>query len=131
MKVRTLLTAVWGLSMAVTGSAADFFVTSQIRDVPMKAGEPVLRDYYVNAGTNNGLRKGVYIDAIRKLPVFDNINSRVLGDVPVHVARLRIIHADKTVSVARLVKFFDKEATPIAGFDAVMIGDFIEVSEKQ
>jgi hypothetical protein len=35
------------------------------------------------------------------------------------------------VSVARLVKYYEKEQTPITGNDGVMIGDLIEVAEKQ
>ncbi|MBI2606925.1 MAG: hypothetical protein HYW49_12700 [Deltaproteobacteria bacterium] len=112
-------------------SHAEFFVTSVIRDVPMKQGEAQYKDFYINAGTNNGLQKGVFLDALRKMAVFDNINSKLAGNTPVKIARLKVIHVDKSVCVARLVKFYEKETTPLAGFDNVMIGDLIEVSEKQ
>jgi len=111
--------------------AADFFVTAIVRDVPMKSGETIYKDYYVNAGTNNGLRKGLVIEATRKLPGYDNINSKLLGDLSVKIARLKLIHVDKTISVARLMKFYDKDTTPLSGIDAVMIGDLIEVADKQ
>lgn len=111
--------------------ASDFFVTSVVRDFPMKAGDAVFKDYYVNAGTNNGLRKGLVIEAVRKLSAFDNINSKLVGDTSVKIARLRIIHADKSVAVARLEKFYEKETTPLTGYDAVMIGDLIQVAERQ
>ncbi|MBI3544868.1 MAG: hypothetical protein HY075_16470 [Deltaproteobacteria bacterium] len=119
------------LGIARYNHASDFFVTSVVRELPMKAGEVVYKDYYVNAGTNNGLRKGLVIEAVRKLSAFDNINSKLLGDTPVKIARLKIIHVDKTVSIARLEKFYEKEATPLTGFDAVMIGDLVQVAERQ
>ncbi|MEW6055394.1 MAG: hypothetical protein AB1540_02170 [Bdellovibrionota bacterium] len=112
-----------------TGS--DFIVTSVIRDFPMKSGESLQKDFYINAGTNNGLRKGAFVDAIRRLPAFDNINSKLAGDTGIRIARLKIIHIDKNYSVARLVKFYEKETTPLVGYDSVMIGDFIVVSERQ
>jgi hypothetical protein len=55
----------------------------------------------------------------------------MIGDTPVKVARLKLIHVDKGLSIARLVKFYEKDKTPIAGFDSVMIGDLIEVSTEQ
>lgn len=97
----------------------------------MKSGEVTQKDYYINAGTNNGLRKGLTVEATRKVSAYDNINSKMIGDVSVKVARLKIIYIDKAVSIARLVKYYDKQETPITGNDAVMIGDFIEVAEKQ
>ena len=115
----------------MTAHAAEFFITSVIRDFPMRAGEKLYKDYYVNAGTNNGLREGAFIEAVRKVPIFDNINSKLLGDTGIKIARLKIIHVDKNVSIARMVKFYDKETTPQTGFDDVMIGDLIRVAEKQ
>ena len=73
-------------------SAAEFFVTSVVREVPMKSGEVAYKDFYINAGTNNGLRMGITIDAMRKLPVNDNINSKLLGDSTVRIARLKLDH---------------------------------------
>jgi len=120
-----------GMSLAAHSRGAEFFVTSVIREIPMKQGDAAYRDFYVNAGSNNGLRQGVFLEAIRKMPVYDNINSKLLGDTTVKIARLRVIHVDKDLAIARLVKFFEKETTPLAGFDSVMIGDLIQVSEKQ
>lgn len=111
--------------------ATDFFVTAVIRDFPMKAGEVLYKDFYINAGTSNGLRKGLVIEAARKLAHYDNINSKLSGDTQVKIAKLKIIHVDKTSAIARLVKMYEKESTPLAGYDSVMIGDQIEVAEKQ
>lgn len=120
-----------GMGLAAHSRGAEFTVTSVIREFPMKAGETAYRDFYVNAGTNNGLRAGVYLDAVRKMPVYDNLNSKLSGDTGVKIARLRVIHVSRDMAVARLVKLYEKESTPLIGFDTVMIGDLIEVSEKQ
>lgn len=120
----------WGL-LVKSAQAADFYITAVTTDFPMKAGEPLYKDFYINAGTNNGLKKGILIEAVRKMNTYDNINSKLLGDTAIKIARLRLIHVDKNVSIARLVKFYDKDKTPMTGIDSVMIGDFIEVSETQ
>lgn len=130
-----LIVAQMGLIVAaspqIISNGADFFITSVIREVPMKQNDTQYKDFYINAGVNNGLRKGVFIDAIRKMGVYDNMNAKLIGDTPVKVARLKVIHSDKTVSIARLVKYYDKEETPLSGYDSVVVGDLIEVSEKQ
>lgn len=114
-----------------TAHSADFMVTAVVREFPMKSGETLYKDFYINAGSNNGLRKGAYIEAMRKMAAFDNVNSKLAGDTQVKIARLQIIHIDKNLSIARLVKFYEKDKNPIAGFDTVMIGDVIQVAEAQ
>ena len=111
--------------------AGEFIVTSVIRDFPMRNGEIMYKDFYINAGSNNGLKNGAFLDTQRKQPAFDNINSKLLGDTNIKIARLKLIHVDKNFSIARLVKFYDKDSTPLTGIDSVMIGDTIFVSEKQ
>lgn len=129
-----LWTAVSVLALGVLAPgtlAGEFFVTSVIREIPMKSDDVVFKDFYINAGSNNGLRKGIYLDAIRKLTTYDNLNSKMLGETSVRIARLRLIHVDKNFSIARLVNMYDKTRTPISGYDSVMVGDLVEVSEKQ
>lgn len=115
----------------ITAHASEFMITSVIRDIPMKNGETVFKDFYINAGTNNGLRKGAFLDAVRKMAVYDNLNSKMTGDTQVKIARLRVIHVDQGYAIGRLVKMYEKENSPLPGVDAPMIGDLIEVSEKQ
>lgn len=116
---------------SATSHAADFFVTAVLREFPMKSGETIYKDYYINAGANNGLRQGAFIEAIRKMPAYDNVNSKLVGDTQVKIGRLQLIHVDKGLSIARLVVLYEKDKRPLIGHDAVMIGDLIQVAEKQ
>lgn len=110
---------------------ADFAVVSVVRNFPMKSDDEIAKDYYINAGTNNGLKDGAYIEALRRMAVHDNVQSRVLGDTAVPIARLKIIHIDKTASIARMVKFYERKSTPLAGYDDVVVGDLVKVADKQ
>lgn len=111
-------------------AGGDFYVTSVIRNFPMKSGDPVYHDFYINAGKNNGLKNGMQLDAIRKVSAFDNLNSKVIGDAKLRIAKLKVIHADEKVSVARLMEYSSKENTPLAGHESVMMGDLVEVTGK-
>ncbi len=118
-------------TLGFRASAADFYVTSVIRDVPMSKGEIVPKDYYINAGVNNGLQEGVVLDVRRKMITYDNINSRVIGNTAIKIAKIKVIHSDGNFSIARMVKWNERDKTPLAGYDGVMIGDLIEVASNQ
>ncbi len=111
--------------------AGEFAVVSVVRNFPMKSDDEIAKDYYINAGTNNGLKEGAFLEALRKVSIHDNVNAKVVGDTAVPIARLKIIHVDKSMGIARVIKFFERKLTPNAGFDDVMVGDLIKVSQKQ
>ncbi len=117
--------------LSTLSQASDFAIISVIRSMPMRADEPIVKDYYVNAGTNNGLVKGAILEAHRKLAVYDNSSSKVLQDTTVPVGTLKIIHVDSTTAVARLIKTEDTKETPITPWADVVVGDAIRVATKQ
>ena len=128
--MKALLVAITTL-FAHTAQAGEFAVISVVRTLPMKKDEITVKDYYINAGSNNGLKQGAFIDARRKMPVYDNLAAKVVADTQVPVARLKLIYVDKGVSIARLVEIYDRKTTPIGGYDDVLVGDLIKVSDKQ
>ncbi len=109
--------------------AKQFVVTAVIKDFPMTAKTAVEKDYYLNAGERNGLKKGMVVDASRQLPVYDSINSKTLARTSVKIARLRIIHTDDSVAVARLEQFYTTKDTPLTLSDGVMVGDDIAITK--
>ena len=56
---------------------------------------------------------------------------KTIGELPVKVAKLKLIQVSKDFSVARIVKMFEKENTPITGHDSVMVGDMVEVGSGE
>ena len=128
-KLTLVAASVVGLCPA--SNAADFAVVSVVRNFPMKADDEVAKDFYINAGTNNGLKEGAFLDAMRKVAIHDNFNSKILGDTSVPIARLKLIHVDKNMGIARLVQFYERKVTPYTGYDDIMVGDLIRVSQKQ
>lgn len=122
---------IFSLAFLPVSLAQEFVITSIVRELTMKAGEQAFKDVYINAGSSNGLKSGAYLEAMRRLPMFDNINNKVVGNTPVKIARLKLIYVDRNFSVARLIKMYDKETTPLSGYESVMVGDFIEVSKNQ
>lgn len=128
---RLLLALLFITAFSNPANSAEFLIMSVIRELPMKTGEPAQKDFYINAGKANGLRTGVFLDAIRKLPTTDNLNGKTVSNANVKIARLKVIFVDRSFSIARLVKLGDRDTTPVSGFDGVMMGDLVEVAEHQ
>lgn len=96
------------------------------RGIYMGEGDIPPKDYYINAGTKQGLRIGGLVDVYRRVATQDNHNQRLAGELAVPIASLKIIAVDGSVAVARL-----ERAAPItqtlSGLSSVMIGDVIRV----
>jgi hypothetical protein len=129
MRVQAL--SIIALLTTLTAQAGDFAVISVVRTLPMKTDDVIVKDYYINAGTNNGLVSGATLDAHRKMPVYDNINAKVVMDTSIPVAKLKVIHVDGNMAIARMVQMLDRKSNPNPGFDDIMIGDVVKVSKQQ
>ncbi len=95
--------------------------------------EPVLHDYYVNAGSEEGLKSGMTLQVFRRLPVHDSFGRANNEDIIVSIATIKLIHVQKGVSVGRK---WSPKATggrdrtpekPVVDFESVMIGDRIDL----
>lgn len=98
------------------------------RPVAMSADQIPPRDFYINAGSAAGLRVGMVITAMRRQTLYDNYQNRSPGDLVVPVGELRIIHVQDNISVAREEKILDRRQLPSIEYDAIMVGDRLDVS---
>jgi hypothetical protein len=96
------------------------------RNLAMNAKDAVTRDYYVNAGTQDGLKAGMILSVYRRDPIFDT-HDDVRDDLYAPVGQIKLIHVQRTLSVARLVAISKNTTSPIVDFRSVMIGDRIDL----
>lgn len=99
-------------------------------DFPMTDGQPLFRDVYVNLGTNQGIKTGSILEAFRTMTTVDEINQRVGKNISFKIARLKVIHAEGDVAVARVEKMMPPEATPTGTYTNVVVGDQVEIAGK-
>ena len=93
------------------------------RPIAMDNSEVPPKDYYINAGTKDGLKKGMIILVNRRMNLYDQYQNKSPGDLVVPIGQLKIIHIQDDVAVARLEEIKSREALPTVEFDAVMVGD--------
>ena len=106
--------------------SAEFVVYSIYRGLDLGGdAEKPQKDYYVNMGSNQGLRVGAVLDVLRRVPTYDTIQEKLYRDVTFPIARLRVIHTETTAAIARLEKILPADKTPAVTPRAVMVGDIV------
>src|SRR5947209_6295061 len=102
--------------------ASDYKVFGIRTDYPMADGQPLFRDVYVNMGTNQGIKDGSTLDAFRVVTTVDELNQKTGRNISFKIAKLKVIHAETDLAVARVTQFLPPESTPIGSFTNVMVG---------
>ncbi len=108
--------------------AKDVTVFDVRRPLAMENGENLPKDYFFNAGSNDGLKRGMLVNVNRRQALYDQYLNKSPGDLAVPIGQLRIIHVQPDMSVARLESMQSRDNTPSAEFEAVMVGDKIDLS---
>jgi hypothetical protein len=97
------------------------------KSLPMEPTEAPFHDFYINAGSEAGFKRGQYLPIRRSLPVHDPIQNKQQAVLTVPVGNLLVIHVDRGLTVARLVQELGNEDRPTLEFEAVMIGDHVDL----
>lgn len=98
------------------------------RNLPLEPNEPVYRDFYLNAGPEAGLKKGMFVTVVRRLPIHDPLQNKAQATLTVEVAKVQIVHVERNISVARLVDDVETAFRPILEFEGIMIGDVLDLT---
>jgi hypothetical protein len=107
---------------------ADLTVFDVRKNLPMSDSDPVFRDFIINGGTEAGLSVGMVVSITRRIPLYDSYQNRSAGDLQVKVARVKIIHAQHGLAVARLHAEFSRESTPLLEDNYIMVGDHVDLA---
>lgn len=122
-----MLKYLW-LFLIPTLAWADLTIFDVRKNLPMSDSEPVYRDFIINGGTESGLSVGMVLTVQRRIPLYDNYQNRSAGDLSVKVAKIKIIHVQKGLAVARLHSEFTRESTPLLEDPYIMVGDLVDLS---
>lgn len=98
------------------------------RSLPLDPEEVATHDYYINAGPEVGLRKGSFIAVVRPVPVHDPIQNKQQATLNIPIGKLQIIHVEKNIAVGRLQSELTDEERPTVEFEAIMIGDRVDLA---
>lgn len=119
------------LFMSIVADAKEVTVFDVRRPVSLSNEEMAPKDYYIDAGSNDGLKPGMTISVRRRQSLYDGYQNKSLEDLVVVIGRLRLIHVQADISVARLENIEKRDQSPTVEFDAVMVGDKVDLSSAR
>jgi hypothetical protein len=114
--------------LAGTSAFADLTVFDVRKNFPMTNGEKTFKDYYINGGAEMGIKQGMVITVNRRRALYDAYQNKSLGNLKVPVGKLKVIHVQNGVSVARLFSSFSRENIPGLEFDFILVGDQLDMA---
>ncbi len=107
--------------------ATEVIVFDCRRPIAMSDKEKPQKDFYLNAGVEMGLKKGVTLNVQRRVPLYNTVTNSSAGDLQLHVAKIKIIHVQNRLSVARLVNENTPMDLPILEDSYILIGDRVDL----
>ena len=118
-------------SFSLLAASDDATVIEVRKKVKLHDTERVYADYFIRGGAKLGLSKGVLVSVVRRVPVHDPFENASVGDFFVKVADIEIIHVDARKSIGRLVEIDRRQARPMLTYDAIMIGDRLDLTSMR
>ncbi len=97
------------------------------KSLPMEPTDPSYHDFYINAGVEQGFKKGQYLPVQRAIPVHDPVKNIQQALLTVPVGKVLVIHVERNMTVARLVTELGDEERPTLEYESIMIGDRIDM----
>ena len=84
-----------------------------------------LKDFFINAGSSQGMTPGTVLEVSRKMPTYDLLGEKLYKEVAFPIARIKVVHAEQGVAIARLEKMLPSDKTPVFSPRAIMVGDLV------
>ncbi|MCE3011825.1 MAG: hypothetical protein LW878_02055 [Proteobacteria bacterium] len=108
--------------------AKSYLIYSVAQDLPMGVDEQVLKkNFYVNMGSNQGVKKGTLLDVFRIISVLDPYDNRKRINYRVKIGELKVLHANQEAAITISHKTLTEDL-PVLDLDSFIVGDHVAVA---
>jgi hypothetical protein len=108
--------------------ARSYVIFSMAQDLPMGLESEVVRkNYYVNLGKGQGVKKDSVLDVFRIVSVQNPYDNKKRVNYKVKIGELKVLHASDDASIAT-VSEYEKEDVPVFELNQFMIGDHVAIN---
>lgn len=111
--------------------ASDLLVFDVKKTLRLKDSDPQYKDFYINGGEEYGLRPGMLVTVYRKVGMYDALRNKSAGELKVFVGRLKVIHVQNGLAVARVYSKLSRKKLPILNYNAIMVGDRLDMDTAE
>lgn len=123
------LTLVITLLISQAIHARSHVIFSMAQDLPMGFDNEVIRkNYYVNMGTGQGIKKDTILDVYRIVSVQNPYDNQKRVNYKVKVGELKVLHTSEEASIASVKTYQTTVDTPILELNQFMIGDHVSIN---
>jgi hypothetical protein len=114
----------------ISAFAAEISVIDVRRNIPLGDAEESYKDFYLNAGSDDGLKKNLVVTVVRSMAIRDATGAQSFGDIAIPVGQLKIIAVYPKVSVAREYKLLSRDDNAMLEQTGIMNGDIIDTKNS-
>lgn len=127
LKVAQAMVFIGAIAFTMIVEAKDVQIFGVKKTLPLTNDEPVYQDFYLNAGKETGIKKGMIISVYRRETLYDSFQNKTAGDLKVPVGKIKIIHVQGNISVARLYSLVGRKAVPVLDYNYILVGDLVDL----
>ena len=113
--------------VSTTAMAQELSIVDVRRHITLHDDDVIYKDFFINGGEGEGLKKNLVVTALRKIQVRDANGSQSYGEIQIPVGQLRVIATYGKVSVAREYKLLSRDELPMLEQTGLMTGDKIDL----
>jgi len=126
MKVLTLLIF---LIISQTTWAKSYVIFSLAQDLSMgHEGEVIRKNYYINLGSGQGVKKDSVVDVFRIVSVQNPYDNKKRVNYKVKIGELKVLHSTDEASIAMVNAYEKEDSTPIFELPQFMVGDHVSIN---
>lgn len=89
--------------------------------------EVVRKNYYINMGSSQGVKKNSVIDVFRIISIQNPYDNKKRVNYKVKIGELKVLHTTDDAAIA-MVNEYEKEDVPIFELNQFMIGDHVAIN---
>lgn len=90
--------------------------------------EVVRKNYYVNMGSGQGIKKDSVLDVFRIISVQNPYDNKKRVNYKVKIGELKVVHSSDEASIATVNSYEKEDTTPIFELPQFMIGDHVSIN---
>lgn len=109
--------------------ARSYVIFSMAQDLPMgHDGEIIRKNYYVNMGSSQGVKKDSVLDVFRIVSIQNPYDNKKRVNYKVKIGELKVVHSSEDASIAMVGEYEKEDSTPIFELPQFMIGDHVSIN---
>ncbi len=89
---------------------------------------PLRKNYFINMGSNQGVKKDTVIDVFRVISVLNPYDNKKRVNYKVKIGELKVITSSDEAAIGFVNSYLPKDEAPIFELEQFMIGDHVAIS---